>query len=60
MKPRGPSDLLYLTILSVIVSGFFTGVAWVGVWFFQNVNVWMAVFFVGAVIVWLVEVNKDE
>ncbi len=60
MKPREPKDLLYLTILSVIVSGFFTGVAWVGVWFFQNVNVWVAVFFVGTVIVWLVEVNKDE
>ena len=60
MKPKQPRDLLYLTILSSIVSGVFTGGLYFGWWLYQEVSVWWAIFFLIAVIVWMVEVNKDD
>lgn len=60
MKPKDPKDLLYLTILSVIISGFIVGVAWCGVWLINNDRLWWAIFLWGCIIVWLMEVNTDE
>ena len=60
MKPREPKDFLYLIILSAVVSGLLTGAAWVVWWLFQEVNVWLAVFVLVFIVVWIMEVSKDE
>ncbi len=57
---RNWKDLLYLTIVSGVVSGLFTGGLLFGWWIYQNFGVWVAIFFFGFVITWLVEVNKDD
>lgn len=60
MKPRGPSDLLYLAVFSCIISGFTVGVARFGVWLINQDHLWWAIFFWVVVIAWIVEVSKDE
>jgi len=42
------------------VSGIFTGGLLFGWWIFQNFGLWVAIFFFGFVVTWLVEVNRDE
>jgi len=52
-------DVLYLFVVSSVVSGLFTGGLLLGWWIYQSTNVWWAIFYVGFLITWMVEVNKE-
>lgn len=56
---RGLRKLLYVMIVSVVLSTFCTFNAWIGVWMIQAGHLWWAIWWWGCVVFFIWEVNNE-